>query len=605
MNGSMMKRSRMAPYAIKRNDEYLMIGDKYVKHLLVTHLPEIFGLGMLSMYVSNPSIKVFMTTEPLKMNCASMLKKEYNDKLDKYNKSSDPAEMQRLQLEMESLNTYISEITINHDSTMNLCIVFQVQADDLKELRATAADLKMNLQTEGFRVIKANLLQEYLLRMMTPLFTNSGLDKTIEENIGIPLPSLGAAGLYPFIFETLKDAKGFILGHEMGNRGLICFDQFQYLNQPQEARQFNRLNGNLIIAGGSGFGKTTAVNLFARFYIRQRKKLIWIDPENKNKRITKKYKGTFIDWGKKGNIINIFDLKPITTDEEDDYRNKFDTRQAIFNNVEDIKIVLKYLQPSISDDTLSVISEVALLTYERAGIDVDKSFKGMDTSDYPTFSEFDESINELIKKYTKIDGKQKRVELLNDLQIKIEPLLNEHAIYFNGHTSIRREDEGRDIISFGTKVLFEKSTELRDALNHVMYKYAWSLCLDENKESAFLLDEAHVDIHTQIAAAMVDQFIRRSRKYNNACVIATQEPKDFALDKIEVHGKAMFNNSCYKIILHLEEDAIQELRKLMKFNESEKTLIENARIGDALFVCGSRRIPIHILPTDNEISEMN
>ena len=107
------------------------------------------------------------------------------------------------------------------------------------------------------------------MRVASPLFVDSLLPAEVEKNIGIPLPSLGLAGLYPFVFETLKDRDGFLLGHELMNKGAILFDQFQWLDDPMRA--LNRLSGNLVIVGGTGFGKSTLMKLLIRFYIRTHK----------------------------------------------------------------------------------------------------------------------------------------------------------------------------------------------------------------------------------------------------------------------------------------------------------------------------------------------
>lgn len=137
-----------------------------------------------------------------------------------------------------------------------------------------------------------------------------------------------------------------------------------------------------------------------------------------------------------------------------------------------------------------------------------------------------------------------------------------------------------------------------------MFTYSWSLCLDEKNTSAFVIDEAHTMILQGKISHLVAQFVRRSRKYKNIMVIATQEPRDFADDKVLTDGKAIFNNSVYKIILGLNKDACNDLKKLENINENEEYWIQRFGQGDALLMCGNRRIPIHVIATHEELAEM-
>lgn len=604
-NFNLVKRSRLTPTNLQIQKNCLIIGDIYKKHLLVTALPRIFDIGMLSVYTSNPSIKVLMRTEKMTMNCAALLKKEYNEKNREYNKAGyDPQKRQLLEEELRSLNTYIQEIIQNGDTTHNVIIIFTVQANSQKELESRAYELKLRLQSDGFKVSGVNLMQENLFRMGVPIFFDSKLPSTVEQNIGIPLPSLGLAGLWPFVFETMKDTEGLILGYETGNHGIICFDPYYYRNSKAQAKQEQRMNGNMVVVGRSGAGKTTTMDLIILYLIRTKKKIIWIDPENKNYRMTKKYDGSFINWGRKNNIINIFDLKPISVEEDEDASIMWDSEVAIYNVVDEIKITLRYLMPSISEDTLSIIGNITKLTYQHVGIPITGSFKGLTREKFPTFSDFNDVIEAEIKKESIKKTATKRLTLLEDLKLKISPLLNEWSMYFNGKTTIDISDETGALISFGTKVLYNKEANLKNALNRIMYQYAWSLCLDDREDSAFIFDEAHTEIHDANTALLIAQFVRRSRKYRNLSVIGTQEPKDFAVEDVIIHGKSIFNSSTYKIIMSLEHDAVNDLRKLCKLNASECNLIEQFLQGDALFIAGNRRIPIHVLATEHELADM-
>ena len=600
---SLVSRSKLAPTELLVKENYLIVGDRYVRNLCVTALPREYYLGMLSFYASDPKVKLYMHTKRLEMEISTLLRKEYNDRLIEYNKTTDPSVRTRMADELSSLNTYIEECVRNNDLTHNLLLVYSVSADDLQELNDRTKNLKAELQVAGFKVSVLPLMQEKMLRMATPIFQDSGLDSVIEDNYGVPLSSQGIAGMYPYVFETLKDRGGFLLGRERSNSGAILFNPFLYQDDEEQAVPQQRVNGNMVVMGTAGSGKTTTMNLLIRSFIRNRQRIVWIDPENKNYPLTKKYGGTFVNWGTKDTLINIFDLKPISCEESENI-NMWDTELAIYNAIEDIKTILTMLYPSISEDTLTRVGPIAIKTYERKGITFSTPFRNLSYDRYPTFSDFDDQIVERMEEIKSDAALKKEADLLSDLHLKMTSILMEWSVFFNGTTSIKKNDSGIDMISFGTKILFNKPDNLKNALTYIMFQYAWSQCLDEEVQSAFIIDEAHTMILEPKTAENVGQFVRRSRKYGNITILSTQEPKDMAADHVLIHGKAMFNNSAYKIVMNLNLDAVTDLRKLMTLNDTEVALIQDFVRGEALLCAGNRRIPIKVIATENEILEM-
>ena len=87
--------------------------------------------------------------------------------------------------------------------------------------------------------------------------------------------------------------------------------------------------------------------------------------------------------------------------------------------------------------------------------------------------------------------------------------------------------------------------------------------------------------------------------------LGTQETRDFASQSVIIHGKAIFNNSTYKIIKKLNKDAVEYLQELMNINETEVQLIQQFEQGDALFTLGDRRIPISVIATEKELDEID
>lgn len=606
-----IKKSKLAPTSFKLTSDKYILGDKYCCNLLVTELPKVFWLGILCDYLNDPEVKVFMTTNRLDMDIASLLKKDYNEKESNLIKTKDPYLRQRLSTDLESLRNYIADVQSNNDITHNITLVFSIYCDNNQELETKKKELRVRLSNAGFKVINATFMQEMLLRRVCPIFIDNKLPNTIAENVGIPLPSDAVAGLYPFVFETMKDKKGFLLGYELQNGGIILLDMFYYLNEPKERAFNNRLNGNFIVVGQSGSGKTTLMNLIIRDFIKNKVKLIWIDPENKNEYLTKRYKGTFVPWGQRGAIINIFDLKPNSTEDDDPewLEKMYDTELSIFNVIEDVNQILQFLFTSIDENILSLVGELVIKSYEKVGIKKDKdgnykSFKGLDYKDMPTFETFYECLQERILELKGQSEMKEELALLNQLNIKMKRIMNEWSIYFVGHTTIKPNASGREIISFGTKILYNVSSNLRDALYHIMFKFSWALCLNNEERAAFVIDEGHTMILEGSTAKLVSQFYRRARKYETIMGSGTQEPRDYADPRVLTEGKAMFNSSSYKIVMSLKKDAVEDLKKLENINSNEGDLILDFKQGEALMIAGDRRIPIKVLATESELQEM-
>ena len=118
-----------------------------------------------------------------------------------------------------------------------------------------------------------------------------------------------------------------------------------------------------------------------------------------------------------------------------------------------------------------------------------------------------------------------------------------------------------------------------------------------------MVDEAHILLsgNNELGAEYLAQMQRRARKYNTGTIIITQQPTDFAAENLIVHGKAIFDNASYYLIMGLRKQAVEDLSKLIDLNENEKESIKTYTQGEALFVCGSRRMRINVILTQDEL----
>ena len=375
--------------------------------------------------------------------------------------------------------------------------------------------------------------------------------------------------------------------------GIILFNQFLY----QIKKEHNRNNANMIILGTSGSGKSTAAKLLLRTHIRNQYKIVAIDPEGELQDMTRLYDGDFIDLGRGGEYGMINPLEIVVDgDEEDSGRGL--GYSILTKTLQTLKAFMKYYDPSIPEDVLTLFNEVVVETYQRFGINVNTDFTQLTPNDYPTFSDVYKTIRGRILSYG--EATQER-DLMEKLELKVRPLTFgglEH--YFDGHTTIAPKS---NFIVFNIRELMNAEANVKNALFFNILKHAWSLCLDSSINTVLMVDEAHMLLgnNNALGADFLANVQRRARKYNSGTIIITQQPSDFAAPEVLMQGKAIFDNSSYYMVMGLRKQAVEDLSKLIDLNDNEKENIKRYNQGEALFVCGSKRLQINVIATDAEL----
>ena len=143
----------------------------------------------------------------------------------------------------------------------------------------------------------------------------------------------------------------------------------------------------------------------------------------------------------------------------------------------------------------------------------------------------------------------------------------------------------------------------KNALFFNILRFAWGLCLDTSVNTILMVDEAHVLLgaNNELGADFLAQVQRRARKYNTGTIIITQQPSDFSDPAVITQGKAIFDNSSYYLVMGLKKQAVDDLSLLIDLNDNERDSIKRYSQGEALFVCGNRRMRINVVVTKEEL----
>ena len=582
-------KSEIAPKGLHFNPSDFFISDKYATILTVVSYPKYIVPGYLSTLTNMPGIKVVVKHIPIPFAAMSkMLNKQIADLREKYRQERDVTVKERIRQDAESLEYFTSMLAASQARIFDFQMHIMITADTKEDLELKKVNVKNYLDAMELKAISLRFEQEKVFKSILPIFK----DQDVEERIGTPIPSATIAAMYPFIFDSIKDpGLSNLIGVDFSG-GVILFNQFLY----KERKENNRNNANMIILGTSGSGKSTAAKILLRGHIRNGCQIVAIDPENELAEITKTFGGETVDMGKGGEYGLINPLEVVIDADEEEIKQGLGYT-VLTRTLQFLKAFMRYYDPSIEESVLTMFSEIVQDTYHRFGIDFNTDFSSFTSADYPTFTDVYATVKGRLMSMT--EQTQER-EIMEKLELKIRPITKELRFYFDGHTTVQSDS---DFIVFNIRELMNSDSNIRNALFFNILKYAWGLCLDSGRDTVLMVDEAHVLLGDQnaLGADFLAQMQRRARKYNTGTIIITQQPSDFSDPRVITQGKAIFDNSSYYLIMGLRKQAVQDLGLLIDLNDNERESIKRYSQGEALFVCGNRRMRINVTATQEEL----
>ena len=582
-------KSEIAPKGMEFKPTEFVIGGKYSTIMTIIAFPRSIAPGYLAGITNIGGVKLAIKHIPIQFSVLQkMLNKEIADLKVRYQSERDQTMQERIRQDYESLEQFIQMLAATQARIFDFQMHLMITADNKEELELKKIQVRSYLDAMGMRAVALMFEQEKALKSILPIFP----PQDIENRIGTPIPSVTIAAMYPFVFDSIKDPGSATLFGMDESGGVLVFNQFLY----QMQKENNRNNANMILLGTSGSGKSTAAKLLLRTHIRNGFKIVCVDPEGELEEMTNSFVGDFIDLGKGGEFGMINPLEIVIDADEEEIAQGLGYT-VLTRTLQQVKAFMKYYSPSIEEDVLAMFSEVLQDTYKRYKIDYDTDFTKLTSEDFPTFDDVYATIKGRLLSMT--DATHER-DVMERLELKIRPLVNELKYYFDGHTTLSIES---DFIVFNIKELMNSDDNIKNALFFNILKYAWGLCLDKDINTVMMVDEAHVLLagHNELGAEFLAQMQRRSRKYNTGTIIITQQPTDFAAPNIITHGKAIFDNAAYYLVMQLRKQAVEDLAKLIDLNEAEKNAIKYYDQGEGLFVCGNKRMQIRVILTQEEL----
>ena len=422
-----------------------------------------------------------------------------------------------------------------------------------------------------------NFLLQEGYKSIAPFFTIQGeINNYFKRNI---LTSTFTGG-FLFNKNTFIDEKGYYLGIN-AKGGIVIFNIWQ--------KDSDRTNSNMVIVGSSGSGKSVAVKHIAYNEIPSSKILI-IDPENEYSYLCKNLGGKIINCngGEKGGILNPLQVR---IDREED-------SNSLALHFQFLRTFFSILYPSLQDMEFSALELLLEELYQKFNISKNTNIAKLKNTDFPKLEDLYFFIEE--------KNKQKYNVIYEKILSLIRPIcVGQSSDIWNGYTNIVLNT---DMTVFNTSSMHKFQEQYKRAQYYNIMSYCWDfLSRDVNERTILIADECHMLIDPNIPQTLeyLKNISKRARKYNSNIIVITQSIQDFLNEKIRLYGQSLFTNSTYKLFFKLDGQDLRDVQETFKLTDKETQLIYNAKIGEALFIAGIRKIFINMYIDQEELKKID
>lgn len=538
----------LAPAAISISSNYLQIGEKYARTLLVATYPRYLNTNWFSPIINlDRTLDVSIFVHP--QDTGAILKK-LRDRLGRFEaqimedqaagKVRDPI-METAIADIEALRDKLQQGT---DRFFELGLYITIYGDSVKELDETENKIR--------GILDAQLVytKEATFRMKEGMFSTLPLNDD-QLNVHTSLNTEPISSLFPFVSYDLTSDKGILYGINTHNNSLVLFDRFSLEN------------ANMVVFGKSGGGKSYSVKLEILRTLMFGTQIFVVDPENEYKFLADTVGGTTVKISvSSDDHINPFDLpKPLPDETPSDV-----LRSHILNVTGLLKLMLGQLTP----EEEAILDEAITQTYAVKDITPTADFRNTAP---PTMSDLQNVLEGMI-------GTQSIVTRLRKYTS------GSFSGFLNNPSNIQLDNQ---LVVFSVRDMEE---ELRPVAMYLVLNFIWTQIRTELKRRLLIVDEAWWLLKYETGGSFLLNVAKRARKYFLGLTTISQDIPDFMNS---AYGKPIVTNSSIQLLLKQSPAAIDLVKQTFNLTEAEKFFLLESRVGHGLFFAGQSHVALRVV----------
>jgi len=543
----------IAPSALQVTSNYVQIGKKYSRTFFVITYPRFLTANWLSPIINLD--KIFNASMFIHPADTGIILKKLRKKLTQI-ESQIATEQEQGKIRNPILETARDDIENLRDKLIQgtekffkYALYITIFEDSIEKLNEAEEQILSLFEAKMVYIRPALFQQEAGINSTLPL----GEDKLLVTN------SMNTAPLsttFPFVSSNLSSNKGILYGINRHNNSLIIFDRF------------SMENGNMVIFGKAGGGKSYAVKVEILRSLMFGADIIVIDPENEYQHLAETVDGSYLKISLTSkHHINPFDISPPGPDET--------TEEIIRSKIMDLVGLLRVALGKLTPEENSILDKALNEVYASKDITPQSDLKNITPpllEDLQTIlenMEGGESIAKRLQRYTK----------------------GSFAGFLNQPTNI---DVNRNLVVFGIR---DMEDELRPVAMYLVLQYIWNLIRSQLKKRIMIVDEAWWMMKHEAGASFLHGIAKRCRKYWLGLTTITQDIPDFMSSP---YGKPIVTNSSIQLLFKQSPATIDVVQKTFNLTDEEKYLLLQADVGEGIFFAGLKHAAIKVVASYTE-----
>lgn len=494
--------------------------------------------------------------------------------------TNDIKESVTAQANLQDVATLVATMHRNREPLLHVAVYIELIAHSLDGLKLMQAEIYAELIRSKLNVDKLLLRQQEGFQCV-----HFGGHNAFGIQFERVLPASSTANLYPFSYSGRTDECGFPIGRDRCGANVILD-----INK----RAPDKTNGNVLILGGSGQGKSHLLKLLLCNARESGFSVAGLDPEAEYEDLTEGLGGTYIDMMSGRYIINVLEPKLWSeeADDTDDVPVAFHKGTRLSQHLSFLKDFFRSYK-AMDDrhvDTLEIMLDGL---YDVWGINDDTDFAGLASTDYPILSDLYDFID---AEYQSDDGHRElyTTETLREILLSLHSLCKgADSQFFNGHTNIKDSS----FVMFGVKGLTDVSQSLRNTMLFNILSFMSNMLLSRG-DTVASIDELYLFLTNMTVIEYIRNFMKRVRKKNSAVIIASQNLDDFDIDGIREYTKPLFSIPTHQFLFNAGSVDAKFYIDSLQLEQSEYELIKFPQRGSCLFKSGNERYHLDVVVPD-------